>query len=152
MGADFTAKISFNPDCKPSDPAYKIKCAALEIADAGSGDIREMMEDIQDKITDKVAAEFRTTPRSIELIGYSMTLKFKVTGPVNKSLAEFGEGYSATVRLADGTEIPLADLTKTADKVLAYAKRTGKTAEQVLKEARAELARQKTAGKEATPS
>jgi len=152
MAVDFTAKISLNPDCKPSEPQYKIKCKQLAIAEEGSGNIREMMDDITEKIRDAVADEFRTVPRSVQLVGYSMSLQFQVIGPVNRSLAVFTSDYKATVKLSDGTEIDLDKLTKTADKVIEYAKRTGKTADQVLAEARAELAKQKAAeGKGAKP-
>ena len=73
-----------------------------------------------------------------------MSLDFSIDGPVNRSLAEF-ENFTATFRLGDGTEVPLDKLTKTADQIVAYAKKTGKTADQVLTEVKAELARQKKA-------
>lgn len=143
MTADFTGRITFNPDCKPSVPQYMIKCPALEIAEEGSSNVRESLEDLTERITDKVSQEFRTNPRSVEIIGYSMSIKFRVTGPVNRSLAEFEQPYSATIRMGDGTEIPLEKLTKTADKVIEYAKRTGKTVDEVLQEAKARLDREK---------
>jgi len=142
MPADFRAKIRYNPDCKPSEPQVKISCKALGISEEGSGNVREDIAHLSDLITDKIVEEFRTHPEAVMLVGYSMSLDFSIQGPVNHSLAEFGT-YRATVKLADGFEIDLDKLTATADKVIAYAKRTGKTPEQVLEMAKAELARQK---------
>lgn len=145
MPADFKGKITFNPDVKPGIPNYFIKCPALEICESGSGDLEEMIADLTTHIREKLSEEFRTTPRSVEITKYTMGIDFSVQGPVNRSLAEFGT-YNATIRLGDGTEIDMDRLITTSDKVLAYAKRTGKTPEQVIEMAKAELARQKAEG------
>jgi len=145
MAVDFKGKIRYNPDCKPSEPEYKISCKALEISEEGSGNMREMMEDLTEKITDKISSEFRTTPQAVRMVGFSMSVDFSVEGPVNRTLGEFSGDYTATVRFADGEEVALDKLTKTANAVIARAKRTGQTVDEVLAEAKAELARQKKA-------
>lgn len=146
MGADFTASIRYNPEAKSPKPAYTVACRQLGISDSGSGDLEEMVQTITDKIREKISEEFRTMPRSVSLIGYGMTLRFEVIGPVNRSLQEFsGGGYTATIRMSDGTEIPLDKLTKASEKVLDYAKRTGKTSEQVMEEIKTRLDREKKA-------
>jgi len=151
MPADFKGKISFNPDVKPGTPNYFIKCPALGICEAGSGDLEEMIADLTTQIREKLSEEFRTVPRSVQIEKYSLSLDFSVQGPVNRSLSEFG-AYTATIKLPDGTEIDFDKLTATADKVIAYAKRTGKTPEQVIEMAKAELARQKREGERAPAS
>lgn len=143
MPADFKGRIRFNPDVKPSDCPWKISCPSLGIVEEGSGDISEMMDDLTEEIRNKLSEEFRTTPRSVQIVGYSMSLDFEVIGPVNRSLAEFEGTYSAMVRLGDGTEIPMEKLTKTASQVLECAKRSGKTVEEVIAEAKAEIASRK---------
>lgn len=146
MPAKFKAKIACDEDGE-----YTISCKQLDISEEGSGDIEEMMDNITERIREKVAEEFRNMPRAVTLTGYSMNLNYTVVGPVNRSLEEFHPDYIATVRMKDGTELPVDQLIKTADKVLAYAKKTGKSPEQVLKEAKAELERQKkSAGKGAS--
>jgi hypothetical protein len=92
MAADFKGRITFNPDVKPGTPDYFIKCPALEICETGSGDIEEMISDLTTQIREKLSEEFRTTPRSVEIIKYSMSIDFSVRGPVNRSLAEFAPG------------------------------------------------------------
>lgn len=149
MGADFTASIRYNPEAKSPKPAYTIACRQLGISESGSGDLAEMVQTITNKIREQIAEEFRTMPRSVSLIGYGMTLRFEVIGPVNRSLYEFPSAYGAMVVMGDGTKIPLDQLTKTAEKVLDYARRTGKTPEQVLEEAKARLDREKKAAKSA---
>ncbi len=138
MVAKFKAKIACDEDGE-----YTVGCRQLDISEEGSGDIEEMMTNITERIREKVAEEFRNMPRAVTLTSYSMSLNYSVVGPVNRSLEEFRPDYIATVRLKDGTEIPVEQLVRTADKVLAYAKKTGKTPDQVLKEAKAELERQK---------
>ncbi len=145
MPADFKGKIRFNPDCKPSEPQHKISCKALGISEEGSSNIRVNLDTLTELITDKISDEFRTTPQSVRIVGYSMTVDFSVEGPVNRSLAEFSGEYTATVRFGDGEEIPLDKLKKTADLIIARANRTGQTVDEVLAEAKAELARQKKA-------
>ncbi len=138
MPAKFKAKIACDEDGE-----YSISCKQLDISEEGSGDIEEMMDNITERIRASVAEEFRNMPRAVTLTSYSMSLNYTVVGPVNRSLEEFHPDYVATVRMKDGTEIPVEQLVKTADKVIAYAKKAGKTPDQVLKEAKAELDRQK---------
>jgi hypothetical protein len=152
MAAEFTGKITFNPDCKPSEPQHKIKCAALEISKEGSGNLNDMVDDLTEEIRDKVSTEFRTTPRSVAIIGYSVSVKYSVVGPVNRSLAEFSGEYSATIVLSDGTEMDIDKLKRNADQVIAYANKTGKTVDEVLAEAKAELARRKRSGQQGAPA
>lgn len=140
MPAKFKAKIACDEDGE-----YTISCKQLDISQEGSGDIEEMMTKITEAIREKVAEEFRNMPRAITLTSYSMSLNYSVVGPVNRSLEEFSGGYTATIRMGDGTEIPLDKLTKTADKVIEYAKRTGKSVDEVLAEAKARLDREKKA-------
>jgi hypothetical protein len=142
MPADFKGKIRYNPDCKKSDAEHTISCKQLGISEEGSGNVREDIAHLSELITDKIVEEFRTQPEAVLLVGYSMSLDFSIQGPVNHSLAEFG-AYTATIKLPDGTEIDFDKLSKTADKVIACAKRTGKTVDQVMVEVKAELARQK---------
>lgn len=149
MGADFTASIRYNPEAKSPKPAYTVACRQLGISESGSGDLAEMVQTITDKIREKIAEEFRTMPRSVSLNGYGMTLRFEVIGPVNRSLYEFPGAYGEMVVMGDGTKIPVDKLTKTADKVIEYAKRTGKTVDQVLEEAKTRLDREKKAAKAA---
>jgi hypothetical protein len=143
MSIAVKGSIRFKQDSKPSDCPWKIACKPLDIEVDGSGNIDEMIETLTDKVREKLQEEFRTSPRSVMIVGYSISCDFEVIGPVNHALADFGQQYTATVRLGDGTEISMDKLTRTADAVIAYAKKTGKTVDQVLEEAKAELARRK---------
>lgn len=141
------ARIKFDPDVKPSLSQHTCECKQLDIVVAGNGDIDGMIDDLTDRIRDKITEEFRTQPQRVILAGYTINLNFTVEGPVNRSLAEFSGDYKATIILSDGTEIPVDKLTKTANQVIEYAKRTGKSIDQVLAEAKAELAKQRGEGK-----
>jgi len=148
MTLNAKGSIRFKRDPGKGKESYQIVSKDLEIDVGGSGDIEEMIEQLTNKVREKFTEEFRTMPRSVALVSYSMNLNFEVVGPINHVLADFGrKNYSATVHLGDGTEIPLDKLTRTAEKVLDYAKRTGKTPDQVIAECRAQIAREKKAGK-----
>ena len=121
MTLEASGTIKFKRDAGNKTP-WTIASKQLGIEMDGSGDIDDMIERLTDRVREKFTEEFRTMPRSVSLAAYSMTFKFDVVGPVNHVLEDFGQGkYKATVRLADGTEIPLDKLTKTADQVIAVA-------------------------------
>lgn len=80
-------KISFNPGAKGGD--YNLSCDQLGIDLEGSGDIEQDIEALREKITEKIAEEFKVEPSAVQIESYTLSLNFDIEGPVNRTLSSF---------------------------------------------------------------
>jgi hypothetical protein len=88
MPVDVKGTIKFNPE---AEQEYTIACPQLGITEEGSGTIEEDIEDLRERVTKAISEEFHVAPESVQITGYTMSLNFEVTGPVNHTLDKFSE-------------------------------------------------------------
>jgi hypothetical protein len=98
MPVDVRGTIAYSKDAE--DP-YTIKCKQLGIEVLGTGAIEDDIEDLRERVTQKIAEEFKVSPSAVEITGYSMNLNFSIEGPINKTLDQFQGPEKEEVKITE---------------------------------------------------
>ncbi len=145
MSLETKGTIKFDPDVKPDVPEYTISVKQLGITAEGSGDIVQMMDELTERVRRKMSEEFGIARCGVQLVKYTLSCTFDVSGPINHTLTDFEAGASTgeddtKLTVIYGDNPPIETDMKTlelARKTMEVSARTGIPPEDIIKAAKA---------------
>lgn len=97
MSLEIKGKITFKRDASTGVSEWTIACPQLNIEIAGNGDLDSMVDRLTEAIREKIVEEFKTRPKTVQIIKYSLGATFSLEGPINHTLTNFpGKAKGAT--------------------------------------------------------